>query len=169
MELSMRYGGSDSEEDEDGDLFELHVSVPAVQAPLPSHTPQDSDFEVTLQELLPMPVAPPVAVPVLASPPRAAQPTASTGQPQPGRKRRRAASPESLLNDTRRIRIENFNVVLANLSLETQDMICRAAELGLDRSDPRPRAINRRHVVSEEYPVPQEVITYSKNAFKLTR
>ena len=166
MELSIHYGGSDSE-DEDGDLYSL--PTPAVLSPASSVSIYENE-DVTLEELVPLtgPVAAAVAEPdpvpvnvpeVLAHVP-VPEPTPSTSAPpeKGGRKRRRAVSPGALQADTRRIRLESYQEVLASLSLDTQDMICRAAEVGIDRTNIRPRVINRRHAVSHEFPVPQEVM-----------
>ena len=81
------------------------------------------------------------------------------------KKRRRAISPNSQTLEeppSSRARGEpekgtaNYREVLATLSIEDQEMVDRAASLGLERVD-RPRVVNRRHAVSREYPVPPEV------------
>ena len=65
-----------------------------------------------------------------------------------------------MMSEARRVRRESVEESLLGLSTSDLDMVQRAAEVGLDQSDPRPRAINRRHVVSHEYPVPHEVLIF---------
>ena len=175
MELSIQYGGSDSEDDDDyppqGSLSRQPVEC-------------DND-DITLQELVPpsFPLPTPVPVPgpssvtdtctsstlpsSSADPSSSTAPSTSSADPaqadKRGRKRRRAVSPETLLADSRRMRVDtdNYQEFLASLPIETQDILIRAAVVGLDRSDDRPHVINRRHAVSLEYPVPHEVISRS--------
>ena len=86
--------------------------------------------------------------------------------PRASKKRRWALSPR-VTQDTEpprtRVRTDTIEstkeamAVLSTLSTEQKDTVLRAAELGLYRVT-RPRAVNRRHAVSREYPVPQQVI-----------
>ena len=81
-------------------------------------------------------------------------------------------SPETLESDSQRMRRDpwNYQEFMASLPLETQEMMVRAADLGLDMVE-RPRAINRRHAVSKEFPVPNEVRFFMEKIFlyKITR
>ena len=70
--------------------------------------------------------------------------------PRANQKRRRAVSPGELEAETRRMRPcleQSYMVVLASLSPEHQAFVYQSAELGMDRQEPRPRAINRRYKV----------------------
>ena len=69
-------------------------------------------------------------------------------------KRRRAASPGTIVSEAQRVRLETVTDGLAGLSVELQ-MVQQAADAGIDSNNPRPRAMNRRHAVSHEFPVPQ--------------
>ena len=75
-------------------------------------------------------------------------------------------SPETLESDSQRMRMDtwNYQEFMASLPLDTQEMMVRAADIGLDRVE-RPRAINRRHAVSQEFPVPNEVRLVIKKIF----
>ena len=76
-------------------------------------------------------------------------------------------SPETLESDSQRMRMDpwNYQEFMASLPLETQEMMVRAADLGLDKVE-RPRAINRRHAVSKEFPVPNEVRFFMEKIFQ---
>jgi len=56
----------------------------------------------------------------------------------------------------RRRKDYDFKEFLAALPLDNQETIHSAAQDGPDRVD-TPKAFNRRHVVSREYPVPEQV------------
>ena len=110
----------------------------------------DSDSEYTLHELTPLPrdaPLPPPPAPTPSALPTPALPQQSGGG---GRKRRRAVSPSSFESETRRLRVprtDHHLDVLATLSPENQGMVFRAAEVGLNREEPRPRAINIRYLI----------------------
>ena len=66
-------------------------------------------------------------------------------------------SPETLVSETQRMRMESYLVTLSSLSMEERDMVQRAAMVGLEQDEENPRMVNIRHAVSHEFPVPQEV------------
>ena len=72
------------------------------------------------------------------------------------RKRRRAVSPNTVVPHARRLRLE-MGIEQLELSPSQLQMVNTATEAGIDMTDPRPRVINRRHVVSHEYPIHDQV------------
>lgn len=127
-EVTLFYGESDSEDESDMLTLEELSSAPGTSTAGPS-------FEPT----------------VMTS-------SAPEGTSK-GKKRRRAISPRAPQEvETRRARLDNesFLDTIAALSPQNQQMVYRAAELGLIK-DARPRAFNNRHAVSHEFPVPEEV------------
>ena len=62
-----------------------------------------------------------------------------------------------MVSETRRMRMDSYSVTMSLLLVEDRDMVQRAAKVGLNQDEENPRIINRRHVVSKEFPVPQQV------------
>ena len=60
------------------------------------------------------------------------------------------------------MRLDEHLITLSALSMEDRDMVQRAAARDLEARDwemTRAKVVNRRHVVSQEFPVPDEVNT----------
>ena len=129
----------------------------------------DSDSEdegFNLQELLPPSPLPPVASlppsplpPAVSLPPPPVAPSlppASEPVTRP-RKRRRDISPTSMVSEARRMRVSSFSEIMAELSPMILDQLERATDVGIPKEQFRPKVMNIRHVVSQEFPIPYEV------------
>ena len=82
------------------------------------------------------------------------------------KKRRLAISPSgtesSTESESRRIRLQPYAKTLETLTSADQELVKKAASRDLVVGNwevSRQRVVNRRHVVSNEYPVPNEVIS----------
>ena len=85
----------------------------------------------------------------------------SESESRPGKRRRRAISPVVQEPNSNRPRLDPDLVTLSNLSIGDRELVQNAAARDIsieDWDNTHARVINRRHAVSEIYPVPQEVI-----------